>query len=105
MMKLITNLTTIAVFLIGAYQTVCIVDGGALVKSTNNPAIKIELRFLQRTPRTRSRRLGAQGEISSVSYRARCCHPASGNSSAHMASPPLAGASGSVGNMRNPGNA
>ena len=44
-MKSIKNLISIAAFLVGTYQAVCIVDGAALLNSGSGP-LKLELRFM-----------------------------------------------------------
>ena len=44
-MKSIKNFLSIAAFLIGTYQAVCVVDGAALLNSDGGP-LKFELRFM-----------------------------------------------------------
>jgi hypothetical protein len=46
-MKTIRNLLSVAVFAIGAFKTVCIVDGCVCLKSE---ALRLELRFTDKEP-------------------------------------------------------
>lgn len=48
-MQSIKQLISIAAFLLGTYQAVCIVDGSALLTSSERNLLKLELRFAPRS--------------------------------------------------------
>ena len=48
-MKTIKNLLSLAVFMVGAFKAVCVVDGCACLKSEGG-ALRLEMRFTDKEP-------------------------------------------------------